>query len=60
MSTATVADIAGFHNEGVRYPNGKVVKREIIVSPDPATINGCVEDMLRALETLGKQCEARR
>lgn len=60
MSTATVADIAGFHNEGVRYPNGKVVKREIIVQPDQTTIDGCVEDMLRALETLGKQCEARR
>jgi len=57
MSKATIADIAGFHNVGVRYPNGKVVKRQILIEPDEATRAGMVEDMMGALEALGKQCE---
>lgn len=56
MSTATVADIAGFHQVG----GGHLPKREIIVQPDQQTIDGCVEDMMRGLETLAKQCEMRR
>jgi len=44
--SATVSDIAGFHNEGVP---GRLPKRQIIVPPDSATVARMVEVMELAL-----------
>jgi len=50
---ATIADIAGFHNQG----KGKLPKREIIVKPDARTVQGMRRDTLTAARKVGRESE---
>ncbi len=47
---ATIADIAGFHQEG----KGRLPKREIIVDPDDRTVDAMAGDMERALGQMAR------
>lgn len=49
--TATIADIATFHNEGA----GNLPQREIIVAPPSYVIDGMAQDGNRALQKLAEQ-----